>query len=186
MFVQGDSVMMFGKVYVFPCLIGDSLLDDPIIRQGLRDAWAGSNPDGNANDRTERYGGKACTNGVCSPVLGPIGANDNACRNFPSDPSGSWTVTWHTHPFMPGDTLDPLPSDSTKCAWPRDTNGNPFQPPSPRKSAPRPSREDRVTNSWLPRIVIDKQNVYFLPANDTLTVKTFDRNTCDPLAGAIY
>jgi len=185
-FAQGDSLQLEARVDVFSCLTGDPLLDDPIIRQGLRDAWAGSSPNGPNTGRKERGGGLICPNtGLCTPDLAPIGPQDDACHFYPADAPNAqqWTVLWHTHPFNPLDPNDPLPNNYAYCA-PK----NPGDPPIPagkiRLSQPGPSQADLAASDWVPRIVVDKQAAYLIPANSAVPT-AYPRNVCDVLATPI-
>jgi hypothetical protein len=183
---QGDSLQLEARVDIFNCLTGDPLLDDPIIRQGLRDAWAGTGSTGPNYLRKERGGGLICdVMGVCTADLAPIGPNDDACNFYASDAPNAqqWTVMWHMHPFQPLSYSDTLPNSYTYCK-PKNPNAPPIPAGKIRLSQPGPSPGDLTNGDWLPRIVVDKQAAYLIPAGSHTPVQ-YPRNVCDVLAAPI-
>jgi hypothetical protein len=109
--VNGVSDTKSVDVDVFSCLTGDSIMDNPDVRKGLRDAWAGTGYPGPAASRLERGGGLHCdANNVCTPLLyNYLPATDNACRYQFTSQAGGGRYYWHMHPFDPLNPNDACP-----------------------------------------------------------------------------
>lgn len=177
-------------ITVFPCLIGDSLMDNPEIRRGIRESWDSSHTNAPDTQRLETGGMYSCTNGICSSTTFPHNASlgQDACT-YHWDPSlaGGGIVYWHTHPFMPMDPNDPLPL-APFC--PRN-NPRTLPPGHVRVASRGPSDSDYVAASGFPHIVVDKENAYLIPGypNNTpanlFTKPRSGPNGCDILAAPI-
>lgn len=182
--VNGQEETKEVRVEIFPCLTGDSLLDNPDVRKGLRDAWdAAGWPNTLPEDRVERIGGLHCENGQCTSHLYPKGPSDNACDSYFADApvTANTVVAWHMHPFNPTDPNDPLPIGP---ACPRSNGGSAAFGPSPK---------DYEAAGGKPHIVVDPQYVYVIPAADGAETPGPDdlfkqrrtgntSDVCDPLA----
>lgn len=181
---NGQAQTKSVQVYVFPCLTGNGLLDDPDIRNGLRDAWAASGADSKpGNQRTERIGGLKCEAGLCTPHLSPVGPKDNACKSYFTPAMQGDSVVWHMHPFKPQDPTDPLPIGDS-C--PGSTGGMAASGPT--------WPDDYLSSGGRPHIVVDGSDVWAIPGWTSGPVPTpldahwFPRNgptACDALAAPI-
>lgn len=153
--VNGQPAKVSSRVNIVPCPQNDSLLDHPVVRKALKDAWQDSNADdSNKSQRQERkiaiYRDSA---GTYFPL--PLySSNDTPCMAVtpvPSSANGDTLVTVvHTHPFRPGESLPSncLPPNTTGWYAP-----NVFGGPS---SA---DWESTVVDK-VPILVPDKRNVY--------------------------
>ena len=188
-FANGAADEATAHVTVFPCLTGDSLLDDPLLRSALRTSWLlsdANNPDATA--RMERSGVINCdtATGACGAVLFEPGPEDNWCQNDITDPHkvaslGPGTIViWHTHPFTPSDTTDIIPA-SALC--PGISGSLPAKP--------GPSRGDYLGNAGRIHVVVDGDGVWVIPGlpvpkpGDTYDRPRNGSGACDALASPI-
>jgi hypothetical protein len=140
-------------VTVLPCLLNDSLLDDPTVRDALREVLNGMGIGGPDSLRTERAAGLYCdADGSCTSELYPVGPNDNECSMYPPAAADTSDVLIHGHPFRPRSEF-PNPE---YCV----INGVPYGDPP----EARPSNHD-FQNFAGPRIlvVVDRANIYVVP-----------------------
>lgn len=148
-FANGAADEATVHVTVFPCLVNDSLLDDPTVRDALRKVFNGMGIGGPDSLRVERAAGMYCDEaGSCTSELYPVGPSDNECRMYPPAAAGDSDVLIHGHPFRPMSEY---------------TNAD-YCPFGEIKVAARPSNDDFYNYSgprWL--VVIDRLNVYVVP-----------------------
>jgi hypothetical protein len=152
-FANGAAAEAEVHVTVLDCLTGDSLLDDPGVRDLLRQVYNGMGIGGPDSLRTERAAGMYCdATGACTSELYPVGPNDNECSMYPPAAADSSDILIHGHPFRPRSEF-PNPQH---CV----IDGIPYGLPP----EARPSNHDFV-NYAGPRIliVIDRTNVYVVP-----------------------
>lgn len=191
--VNGTQQTRYKYLSVVPCLTGDSLLDDSRLRRALRDALNGSNPNDPAASRRERGGKRLrAPDGSVRDTLYPVGPNDTPCSfNYPPAAPGEGTplVAWHTHPFSPLDPNDPLPYDAGQAPPSSCPQLEYKRPPPPGKvysAAPGPSPVDMTVAGGIPNIVVDKDNVWVVPADYPASpVRKYPRSGaggCDPLS----
>jgi hypothetical protein len=148
-YANGTAAEAEVHVTVFDCLTGDSLLDDPGVRDVLRQVHNGMGIGGPDSLRKERAAGMYCdATGACTSELHPVGPNDNECRMYPPAAADTSDVLIHGHPFRPrSEFTNPL-----------------YCPDGMVRPAARPSNDDFINYSgprWL--IVIDRVNVYVVP-----------------------
>ena len=147
--VNGVPETQSVHVDVYSCLTGDSLLDDPAVRQGVREVWGGSGAGGPDSLRRERYGAVHCSGSECVFQLYPFNpATDDACGAEVVPEAQDGEVLIHDHPFRPRTEF----TNGTSCS-----QGS-FRPDD------RPSDTDFL-NLAGPRIliVIDRLDVYVVP-----------------------
>jgi hypothetical protein len=177
------------QVTVFPCLTGDSLLDDPLVRDLLRMTGDVSGyPSQAPANRLERGGALHCTlSGACEPVLYPPGPDDDACNWWPPTvipPGTIRPVVVHTHEFAPFDTLPP----ESVCR--RKPGAKPLPTGTIRLAGHGPSGGDFFTGG-AHGIIIAPNAVWLIPPRpfgadpEPGDEVPFDRQSCDPLAAPI-
>ncbi len=179
--VNGVSKVKSVRFEKLSCVTGDTLLDDSRIRRGLKQAWDGSDADGPANNRKERFGGlfdvdalegadKRAVDSLFAPFPGA-----NACRtNAPTDvltwPHLGPRVLWHTHPFRPQELLP----DEPYCQTSQPQKGQ-------RRLGYGPSGPDLdIMSGYIPMIIVDKRFVYVVKPDSSVT--PYKRSDCDPAA----
>jgi hypothetical protein len=188
-FANGADDVATVHVTVFPCLTGDSLLDDPLVRELLRMTGAVTGyPSQPPADRLERGGALHCTlSGECEPVLYPPGPDDDACNWWPPTtipPGTIRPVVVHTHEFAPGDELPP----EIVC---RRKPGLKSLPAGViRLAGDGPSGGDFATGAAL-GIILAPNTVWVIPPRpfgedpQPGDEVPYDRLACDPLASPV-
>ncbi len=185
-YANGAEDVATVHVTVFPCLTGDSLLDDPLLRSGLRASWLLSGADNaDPTDRMETSGAINCdpATGVCEVVLFQPGPGDSWCSNsFAGKPVNATTVLiWHIHPFRPEDPSDPIPANPL-C--PQISGGKPGKP-GPSYPA------DYRHNAGRVHIIVDGESVWVVPGVpdptplDRRDERRVGHGACDALAQPI-
>jgi hypothetical protein len=188
-YANGAEDVATVHVTVFPCLTGDSLMDDRLVRDLLRMTGDVSGyPNQAPADRLERGGALHCTlSGACEPVLYPPGPDDDACNWWPPTaipPGTIRPVVVHTHEFAPFDTLPP----ESVCR--RKPGAKPLAPGTIRLAGPGPSGGDFFTGG-AHGIIITPNTVWLIPPRpfgadpEPGDEVQFDRQSCDPLAAPI-
>ncbi len=95
------------------CATGDSVLDNPIFRLGLKQRWDSTHTDSHLESRIERgmYLADSAGTGKVKVLLGPFNAAmDTPCSNLNSvnvQPGDVLLFAAHTHGFSVGDSLPP-------------------------------------------------------------------------------
>jgi hypothetical protein len=176
--IDGVADSASARVNCLPCITGDSLLDDARIRRLLSRVLAGSNPNAAPDQRVERVGVRLRRpDGSIVDSLLPALPGASPCRSWgvgqwdPGSLNGAGTILVfiHSHPFKPGPaTTDTLPSTCRNPALPSNL---------PQGAAPGPSPADAGMPG--PQLVIDKDNVYYLPAGVGANWMTKKRSQCD-------
>lgn len=155
--VNGVEQTSSVRIEAVPCVVGDSLIDNPVLRAGLAAAWNESRSDFPIDLRIERGMYLFDSSNVYTYRLTPINPTvDGPCRNAatPVFPFPGRAVTGgHTHPFALGDSLPALCRPPNLPPWAFTTYGNPYGGPS----APDWVRS---WNDSLPHVVIDKDSIY--------------------------
>lgn len=188
-YANGADDVATVHVTVFPCLTGDSLLDNPLVRDLLRMTGAVSGyPSQPPADRLERGGALHCTlSGECEPVLYPPGPDDDACNWWPPTdipPGTIRPVVVHTHEFAPFDTLPP------EAVCRRRPGAKALPPGTIRLAGHGPSGGDYYTGG-AHGIIITPNLVWLIPPRpfgadpEPGDEVPFDRQACDPLAAPI-
>ncbi|MBV6505390.1 MAG: hypothetical protein ILNGONEN_00949 [Syntrophorhabdaceae bacterium] len=166
------------RVNCLPCVTGDSLLDDARLRRLLSSVLAASNPNAAPDQRKERIGVRLRRpdGSIVDSLLPPL-PGASPCRSWGVgqwDPGslnsvGTIVVFIHSHPFKPGPvTTDTLPNSCRNPSLPANL---------PQAAAPGPSPADAGMPG--PQLIIDKDNVYYLPSGVSSTWVTRKRSQCD-------
>ncbi len=119
-YVQSVGLARHATVHVsvVDCLTGDSVIDNPIFRLGLKSIWDSTNTNDTHLESHIEHGlyeiDSAGTHNL-KVLFGPHDAMDTPCRNLNSvaaQPTDVLLFSAHTHGFALGDSLPPTCSDS--------------------------------------------------------------------------